>query len=349
MTVAATDTRASMSQVNHQQVNQQGKQQVNQTEGKPRRGCFRPRRLGHANLFVSDYEQATEFYKSVVGFEEVYRQPDNQASFLSNGNTYHDLALTDIRSKYAAKGQKPGLWHLAFEVETEQELVEDYSRAKAAGVEFSFVMDHDVARSVYKNDPDGNMVEIYADVESDWRAMRQGIIIKEKPQWVPGVSSTPLTEKNYPASPDLVVVEAAIFHPRKVTHVALVAEHFEQMHDYYVGILGLEPLTGSRNGSSAVLRGHASAGDVTLYRKSAGLAPGLHHVGFEVWDEADLRPSIGALAGKGVEVEREIDHPARHSIMIRDPDGLRLQFFVNRQWDPSVIAKSGQDESLYLL
>ena len=96
-------------------------------------------------------------------------------------------------------------------------------------------------------------------------------------------------------------------------------------------------------------RGIYSAGDVTLYRKSAGLAPGLHHVGFEVWDEADLRRSIGALAGKGVEVEREIDHPARHSIMIRDPDGLRLQFFVNRQWEPSVIAKAGQDESLYLL
>jgi catechol 2,3-dioxygenase len=133
-----------MSQVNYQQVShqqvkqqvsQQGRQPVNQTQGKPRHGYFRPRRLGHANLFVSNYEQATEFYKSVVGFEEVYRQPDNQASFLSNGNTYHDLALTDIRSKYAAKGQKPGLWHLAFEVETEQELVEDYSRAKAAGVD----------------------------------------------------------------------------------------------------------------------------------------------------------------------------------------------------------------------
>src|SRR5262245_29888845 len=50
-------------------------------------GFFRPRRLGHANLFVSDYERASEFYQSVVGFEEVYRQPDNRASFLSNGNT----------------------------------------------------------------------------------------------------------------------------------------------------------------------------------------------------------------------------------------------------------------------
>ena len=74
--------------------------------------------------------------KSVVGFEEVYRQPDNQASFLSNGNTYHDLALTDIRSKYAAKDQKPGIWHLAFELETEADMVDGYNRAKAGGVDF---------------------------------------------------------------------------------------------------------------------------------------------------------------------------------------------------------------------
>ena len=52
-------------------------------------------------------------------------------------------------------------------------MVDGYNRANAAGVPFSFVMDHDVARSLYQHDPDGNMVEIYADVEKDWRAMRQ--------------------------------------------------------------------------------------------------------------------------------------------------------------------------------
>src|SRR4051794_14876322 len=190
---------------------------MGQSEQGKASGFFRPRRLGHANLFVSDYERASEFYQSVVGFEEVYRQPDNQASFLSNGNTYHDLGLTDIRSKYAAKDQKPGMWHLAFELETEADLVAGYDSAKDAGVEFAFVMDHDVARSIYKHDPDGNMVEIYADVEKDWRALRHGIIVKEKPKWVPGVTSAPLTEKNYPQNPDLVVVDRAVFHPKKVT------------------------------------------------------------------------------------------------------------------------------------
>src|SRR6201989_82247 len=95
---------------------------------------FAPRRLGHANLFVSNYEQSADFYKSIVGFEEVYRQPNNKASFLSNGNTYHDLALTDVTSPYGAKGQKPGLMHCAFELENEVELVEGYNRSVAAQV-----------------------------------------------------------------------------------------------------------------------------------------------------------------------------------------------------------------------
>jgi catechol 2,3-dioxygenase len=312
-------------------------------------GFFRPRRLGHANLFVSDYERASEFYQSVVGFEEVYRQPDNQASFLSNGNTYHDLGLTDIRSKYAAKDQKPGMWHLAFELETEADLVAGYDSAKNAGVEFAFVMDHDVARSIYKHDPDGNMVEIYADVEKDWRALRHGIIVKEKPKWVPGVTSAPLTEKNYPQNPDLVVVDRAVFHPKMVTHVALVTANFEAMFDYYVGIIGLSPLAGGRDGACTVLRGTASEECVTLYRNSAAASPGLHHVGFAVWDEADLKRSIAALPGAGIALEREVDHPARHSVMIRDPDGLRLQFFVNRNWDAPTIAKARLEEALYLL
>ena len=98
-----------------------------------------------------------------------------------------------------------------------------------------------------------------------------------------------------------------------------------------------------------MLRGTASAGDVTLYRKADNLSPGLHHVGFEVWDEDDLKRSIAALPGSGVTVECEVDHPARHSVVIRDTDGLRLQFFVNRNWTPDVIGKATGEDVLYLL
>lgn len=315
----------------------------------PERHFFRPRRLGHANLFVSDYERAFEFYHTVAGFHEVYRQPDNQASFVSNGNTYHDLGLTDVHSHYRDKDQHPGLWHLAFELETEVDLVAGYQRALDAGVKFAFTMDHDVAHSIYKYDPDGNLVEVYADVEKDWRALKHGIIIKEKPQWVPGVTTPPNGERNYPQDPEIQIVKDAIFHPKRVTHVALVAADFEGMFRYYTEIIGLEPVAGGRDSAFAVLRGTCATGDLTLYRCRDGLAPGLHHVGFAVWNEADLARSLAALRSAGMVPEREVEHPARHSVCIKDPDGIRLQFFVDRQWIPEVVAGVGADEALYLL
>ncbi|TMJ81938.1 MAG: hypothetical protein E6G76_24445 [Alphaproteobacteria bacterium] len=149
--------------------------------------------------------------------------------------------------------------------------------------------------------------------------MRQGIIVKEKPKWVPGVTSAPLQEKCYPQEPVLAKLKDAVFHPKKVTHVALVARNFEAMFDFYVNSVGLTALVGDRDSDLALLKGTASDGDVTLYRAGAGVSPGLHHVGFEVWDEDDLERSIAALPDAGVRVEKQVDHPARRSIVIKAP------------------------------
>jgi catechol 2,3-dioxygenase len=310
---------------------------------------FRPRRLGHANLFVRDYERAAEFYRDVVGFREVYRQPDNMASFVSNGNTYHDLALTDLRSRYAANLTHPGLWHLAYELETEVDLVDGYNRAVAAGVKFAFMQDHDVAHSLYQHDPDGNLVEIYADVISDWRAHRHGVITKKKPDYIPGVTSPANPDRNYPQNPTLDVVEEAVFHPRKIGHVAMVARNFEAMFRFHTHIVGLSPLVGDEQSAFAVLRGTVGTGDLTLYRQRPGLEPGLHHVGFEVWDEADLDRSLTALARANLVPEREIGHRTRRAVCIKDPDDLLLQFYVNRNWSAQAIQGMSDEEALYLL
>ena len=64
------------------------------TEGKTEHMVrFRPRRLGHANLFVSDLDRSMRFYNAVCGLEEVRREPAIRIGFLSNGNTHHDVGL----------------------------------------------------------------------------------------------------------------------------------------------------------------------------------------------------------------------------------------------------------------
>ncbi|MGE1392554.1 VOC family protein [Pseudomonas aeruginosa] len=314
---------------------------------------FRPRRLAHANLWVGNYERSAAFYHEVGGFQEVYRQPHNAASFLSNGNSYHDFGLTDVTSKYASPGQRPGLFHMTFELETEAEMVAAFERAVADQLAFRSTVDHDVAHSLYQYDPDGNIVEFYADVDADWRSHRSGVVTKPKPRWVPGVTSQPVSEPRYPQDPPIERVAEAIFHGRRVAHIGMVARDYPAMLDYYQRVVGLTLLAGGAEVDYAVLRGFVGTGDLTLYRMRNGVAPGMHHVGIEVESLADLAASIDTLRGGrhggAPRIEREVDFSARHAVTLCDPDGIRLQFFANRDWRHETLEGLAFEDALYLL
>jgi catechol 2,3-dioxygenase len=311
---------------------------------------FRTRRLGHANVWVSNYESLYEFYNRVLGFNKAYIQPDNKASFVSNGNSHHDVGMVDVKSPYAPRAdQKPGLNHLGFELRNEVELVEGYRRAIAAGIKFVDAADHDVAHSLYLKDPDGNEIELYADVVPDWRAVRNGTVIKKKPKYVPGVSSEPLAEAFFVRNPTYLTVEGAVFRPLRTTHASLIARDFEAMYDFYTDFVGLKPFAGNRSADFAVLAGTHSDGDVVLHRAHRGSAPCLHHVGVLVRNERDLDEAGSALAKLGVTVDSQVQHPARRALTILDPDMLRVQMYVNRDWRPGAIAGLDPELALKLL
>jgi catechol 2,3-dioxygenase len=121
------------------------------------------------------------------------------------------------------------------------------------------------------------------------------------------------------------------------------------MFDFYTRIVGLMRVAGDAKSDHALLRGSHGSYAMTLYRQRQGLEPGFHHVGFEVWDEAGLERAIAAAPKAGVEVERVVDHPARKSVCILDPDGIRLQFYANRNWTPQTIATIDAESAPYLL
>lgn len=300
------------------------------------RPLFTPRRLGHANLWVSDYEKAYDYYRNVIGFEHAYIQPDNKASFVSNGNTYHDYGLIDVRSPYAKPGQKPGLNHFALELRNEVELADGYRRAKAAGIAFASMQDHDVAHSLYMTDPDGNEVEVYADVVADWRSARTGQIIKKKPKFVPGETSKPVAEELFPKDPEILMVKEAPFHPWRTAHISLFARDYSRMLEFYTRVIGLQIFAGGAGMDFVILKGTASQGDLVLHR-SEGTAHGLHHVGVEMSDEARLDEAVAALKGSDIRIESAIEHDARRSLTIVGMDDVRTQFFVNRAWSPEAL------------
>lgn len=126
------------------------------------------RRLNHAVLYVSDAQTTANFYQQVLGFTIVQVAFDGRAVFVRAGGSenHHDLGLFSIGS--AKKSNGIGLYHLAWQVDTIDELVEFRNRLKTVGA-LSGESNHGVSKSIYGHDPDGIEFEVMWMVPAtDW-------------------------------------------------------------------------------------------------------------------------------------------------------------------------------------
>jgi catechol-2,3-dioxygenase len=126
-------------------------------------------RLNHAVLYVQDAERSAAFYADVLGFRQVMGFPG--AAFLqAPGSTNdHDLGLFSAGAQAAAVqhgGRGLGLYHLAWEVDTLEEL----ERHRATLLEHGALVgesDHVTTKSLYAKDPDGIEFEVVWLVPAD--------------------------------------------------------------------------------------------------------------------------------------------------------------------------------------
>ncbi|HZM72489.1 MAG TPA: VOC family protein [Candidatus Polarisedimenticolia bacterium] len=124
--------------------------------------------LNHAVLFVRDAERSAEFYGRVFGFEVV----DNiagRAVFMraAGGENHHDLGLFSVgpEAPRPPRGSS-GLYHLAWEVPTIEDLATAARELSAAGA-LTGASDHGVSKSLYGRDIDGIEFEIMWRVPKD--------------------------------------------------------------------------------------------------------------------------------------------------------------------------------------
>jgi catechol 2,3-dioxygenase len=300
---------------------------------------FRPRRLVHANLFVSDLERSMTFYKEVCGLREVFREEAIQAGFLSNGNTHHDLALMQASGEQrvgrdgfvqleGGRGTRAGLNHFGFEMESERALVQAFKRARDAGVKVDRTADHQISRSAYLSDPDGNVLEFYADATDDWKNVFKsaggGLITGA---WDPGAIEGD-SRRKYRTKPEFKSVAGAAFKPQRIRHAVLAVERFDECVTFYEDVIGLSRLR-ERDGYVS-FAGTAGGYDIGIMRAVSGLPSGLHHVGFEVSSDDDLKAGVAALRQLGVDLVGSRDDASRASVSISDPDGMKVEFFFDR-------------------
>jgi len=121
-----------------------------------------PVRLNHTVLFVTDLDRAESFYTQVFGMDVAAREPRANASFLRlprSGN-HHDLGLFGVGADAPPKvGGAVGLYHLAWQLDTIEELAEARRTLTEAGA-YTGQSSHGATKSIYGADPDGNEFEL---------------------------------------------------------------------------------------------------------------------------------------------------------------------------------------------
>ena len=312
---------------------------------------FATRRIGHVNIFITEYDRSLAFYREVVGLCDGWTRPKIGGGFLNNGYTHHDIGFIPWSHSIAGKGvDGPGLNHLAFEVETEVDLVAGYQHACVVGKEFPRAVDHLVAYSIYSKDPHGFDIEIYADTPLSFNEPDFLELSRASTDWMPG-KLPPSGKRNYPQDPKPRKDENAVFHARHLSGAALVSDAYEAAIDYYEELVGLEKIDGGRDRPHITLGGHDGGRDLSIFRAKpdSGLEPGFHHMSFSVFDEDDLAASIDAASKSGITIDRTIDHSVRRGAVVSDPDGFQILFHVDREDGPRDLGSVAPDEAIWLV
>ncbi|HEY5105293.1 MAG TPA: VOC family protein [Caulobacteraceae bacterium] len=123
--------------------------------------------LGHVVVRVSDVARAEQFYNGLLGIPICarYDQDGMKMAFFTLGN-HHDFAVTQVSGQGAGA---IGLDHVAVNIGASLgDLREARAKLEAAGIKPTPI-DHDVTKSLYFDDPDGNGVELYIDASDVWR------------------------------------------------------------------------------------------------------------------------------------------------------------------------------------
>jgi catechol-2,3-dioxygenase len=126
--------------------------------------------LNHAVLFVDDLERSVAFYTDVLGFRQAAMGGLKGAAFLkaADSTNDHDLGLFEVpgAGPSGAGRSTVGLYHLAWEVDTLEEMQRVASRLAEADA-LTGSSDHGTTKSLYGRDPNGLEFEIVWIIPAD--------------------------------------------------------------------------------------------------------------------------------------------------------------------------------------
>ena len=124
------------------------------------------KRTGHLVLRVKDLERSRKFFTEILGLPQVGDNGKGMLFFSTDvKENHHMLAI-----RQAPEGAPPhnpeqgGMEHVAYELGSFADLQEAYRIFKAHNVKIQMMVYHGIAKSIYFEDPDGNLLEVDCNV-----------------------------------------------------------------------------------------------------------------------------------------------------------------------------------------
>jgi len=144
--------------------------------------------LGHLVLYVRNLDRSRRFYRDLLVWKDI-TVPGKELGFpaaaFSSGRTHHELLLIEVGEDAAPipRGRRVGMYHFGLKIgETDDELREARDQLLAAGAKLAGSADHGVTHSLYIEDPDGNEIELYIDVQpAVWRDDPAAVFAQPRP------------------------------------------------------------------------------------------------------------------------------------------------------------------------
>jgi catechol 2,3-dioxygenase len=220
-------------------------------------------RVGAVHLAVTDLDRSVGFYQDAIGLRQ-HRREDGTAALGAGGE---DLLVLHEEPGARPAGRHAGLYHFALLHPSREELARAVARLAVTRTPIDGASFHGISEAIYLPDPDGNGIELAADLPRDewpeqWDVRPQPLDLRELVGLVAG------EEPRRHADPGLVV-----------GHLHLHVGSIDEGLAFYRDVIGFDV--------------------ITLMSSAAFVSAGgyHHHLGFNTWRGEGAPPAPAGTVG----------------------------------------------------
>lgn len=120
-----------------------------------------PTKLAHYVIRAKRFQDMLAWYRKVFHLQTSFEAP--VIAFLTYDEEHHRIAFLNTEHLPTPDTMRTGIDHVAFTYASLPDLLHNWERLKAEGIEPFWCINHGMSTSMYYRDPDGNEIELQID------------------------------------------------------------------------------------------------------------------------------------------------------------------------------------------